>query len=45
MPRSRDMETNTLIYWTLKTRVVEAIAQSVPELAQACRDSVNRIDQ
>ena len=45
MPRSRNMETNTLIYWTLKSRVVEAIAQSVPELAQACRDSVNRIEQ
>ena len=37
LPRSRDLETNTLIYTALKTRVMQAIADEVPELAQACR--------
>ncbi len=36
MPRSRDLETNALIYRTLKTRVMKAIADEVPQLAQAC---------
>ena len=37
LPRSRDLETNALIYTALKTRVMQAIADEVPELAQACR--------
>ena len=43
LPRSRDLETNALIYQTLKTRVMQAIAEEIPGLAQACRGATEQV--
>ena len=36
MPRSRNPETNALIYLRVKTKVLDAIAKALPELTNAC---------
>ena len=36
MPRSRNLDTNAMIYQTLKNRVMLTIASHLPELAHAC---------
>ena len=35
MPRARNAETNTLIYLAIKAKVMDAIAQAIPDLAAA----------
>ena len=41
MPHSRNAVTNTLIYLTVKSNVNNLIAQTVPELAQACQAQID----
>ena len=39
MPRSRNADTNTLIYLAIRTKVMEAISKAIPSLANECKMS------